>query len=93
MAKLRPLRLGQGPAEAVADGDAEIGLTQISEILPFAGAELVGPLPREVQLTTTYVTAIGAGTPHAAAAAELIKFIIAPAAAPMLRAKGLDPAG
>jgi molybdate transport system substrate-binding protein len=91
--KLRPLRLGQGPAEAVADGEVEIGLTQISEILPYAGAELVGPLPREVQLTTTYVTAVGAGTPHADAAAELIKFITAPAVAPVLRAKGLDPAG
>jgi molybdate transport system substrate-binding protein len=91
--KLRPLRLEQGPAEAVADGEAEIGLSQISEILPYAGAELVGPLPSEVQLTTTYVTAVGAGTPHADAAAELIKFITAPAAAPVLRAKGLDPAG
>jgi molybdate transport system substrate-binding protein len=91
--KLRPLRLEQGPAQAVADGDAEIGLTQISEILPYAGAELVGPLPSEVQLTTTYVTAVVAGTPHADAAAKLIKFITAPAAAPVLRAKGLDPAG
>ena len=41
--KVRPLRPEQGPAQAVADGEAEIGLTQISEILPFAGAELVGP--------------------------------------------------
>jgi molybdate transport system substrate-binding protein len=68
-------------------------LTQISEILPYEGVELAGPLPSEVQLTTTYVTAIGAGTSHADAAASLIKFITAPAAAPVLRAKGLDPAG
>jgi molybdate transport system substrate-binding protein len=90
--KLRSLRSNQGPAEAVADGDAEIGLTQISEILPYEGVELVGSLPSEVQLTTTYVTAIGAGTPHVDAASDLIKFITAPAAAPVLRAKGLDPA-
>jgi molybdate transport system substrate-binding protein len=91
--KLRPSGLNQGPAEAVADGEAEIGLTQISEILPYPGAELVGPLPSEVQLTTTYVAAVVAGTPHADVAADLIKFITAPAAAPVLRAKGLDPAG
>ena len=91
--KLRPLPPEKSPAQAVAVGEAEIGLTQISEILPYAGAALVGPLPNEVQLTTTYVTAIGAGTPHADAAAELIKFITAPAAAPVFRAKGLDPAG
>jgi molybdate transport system substrate-binding protein len=67
-------------------------LTQISEILPCAGAELVGPLPSEVQLATTYVTAVGVGTPHVDAAADLIKFITAPAAAAALKAKGLDPA-
>jgi len=91
--KLRPLRVEQGPAEAVADGDAEVALTQISEILPYAGAELVGPLPREVQLTTTYVAAVGAGTLQADAAARLIRIITAPAAAAVLKAKGLDPAG
>ena len=90
--KVRTLRPEQGPAQAVADGEAEIGLTQISEILPFSGAELVGPLPSEVQLFTTYVTAIGADTPHADTAAALIKFITAPVAAPVFRAKGLDPA-
>jgi molybdate transport system substrate-binding protein len=92
-AKFRPLRLKQGPAEAVADGEAEIALTQISEILPYAGAELVGPLPSELQLTTTYVAAIGAGTAHRDAAANLIKLITAPAVVPLLRAKGLEPAG
>jgi molybdate transport system substrate-binding protein len=91
--KLRQLRSNQGPAQAVADGEAEIGLTQISEILPYPGAELVGPLPREIQLTTTYVTAVVAGTPHADAAADFIKFVTAPAAAPLLKSRGLDPAG
>jgi molybdate transport system substrate-binding protein len=90
--KLRSLRSSQGPAEAVADGDAEIALTQISEILPYEGVELVGPLPSEVKLSTAYATAVGAGTSHMDAAASLIKFITAPTAAPVLKAKGLDPA-
>jgi Bacterial extracellular solute-binding protein len=34
-------------ARAIANGEAEIGMTQISEILPYAGAELVGPFPAE----------------------------------------------
>jgi molybdate transport system substrate-binding protein len=89
--KVSHLSPEKGPAQAVADGEAEIALTQISEILPFAGAELVGPLPREIALVTTYVTAVGAGTPHADAADKLIKLITAPAVAPLLRAKGLDP--
>jgi molybdate transport system substrate-binding protein len=89
--KIAHLPPDKGPALAVADGEAEIALTQISEILPFAGAELVGPLPSEIVLITTYVAAVGAGTPRADAAARLIKLIASPAVAPMLRAKGLDP--
>jgi hypothetical protein len=36
-------------------------MTQISEILPYAGAELVGPFPGEIQLTTSFATAVGIG--------------------------------
>jgi molybdate transport system substrate-binding protein len=41
-------------AHAIANGEAEIGMTQISEILPYPGPELVGPLPAEIQLTTPF---------------------------------------
>jgi molybdate transport system substrate-binding protein len=80
-------------AFAVANGEAEIGMTQISEILPYAGAELLGPLPKEIQLTTSFATAIGANARQAEAAQALIRFLTAPAAAPVFRQKGLDPAG
>jgi molybdate transport system substrate-binding protein len=80
-------------AFAVANGEAEIGMTQISEILPYAGAELVGPLPKEIQLTTSFAVAIGAGARQSEAAQALIRFLTAPAAAPVFKAKGLDPAG
>jgi molybdate transport system substrate-binding protein len=80
-------------AHAVANGEAEIGMTQISEILPYAGAELVGPFPSEIQLTTTFATAVGAAAQQPEAAKALIKFLTAPAAAGVFKAKGLDPAG
>ena len=38
----------------VAKGDAELGVTQVSEILHIQGDTLVGPLPQELQLKTTY---------------------------------------
>lgn len=41
--------------EAVARGEAEIGVQQITEILPVAGVKLVGPLPDALQKWTTYV--------------------------------------
>ena len=80
-------------AHAIANGEAEIGMTQISEILPYAGAELVGPLPKEIQLTTSFAAAVSASARQSEPAKALIKFLTAPAAAPVLRAMGLDPAG
>jgi len=80
-------------AHAVANGEAEIGMTQISEILPYAGAELVGPFPGEIQLTTSFATAVGTGAQQPEAAKALIEFLTAPAASAVFKAKGLDPAG
>jgi molybdate transport system substrate-binding protein len=78
-------------AHAVANGEAEIGMTQISEILPYPGAELVGPLPADIQLLTVYPAAIGTAAKEPDAAKTLLKFLTSPAAAPVLKAKGLEP--
>ena len=80
-------------AQAIANGEAEIGMTQISEILPYVGAELVGPFPAEIQLTTSFAAAIGANAQQSEPAKALIKFLTALAAAQVFKAKGLDPAG
>ncbi len=79
-------------ARAVANGEAEIGMTQISEILPYAGAELVGPLPAEIQLVTSFASAVGSGARQSEAGRALLKFLKTPAAAAVFKAKGLDPA-
>ncbi len=61
--------------EAVARGEADLGLHQVSEILPVAGVKLVGPLPGDLKRLTRYDLALVVGTPHrdeaAALAAEL----------------------
>jgi len=89
--KLKPQPTSNPAAKAVANGDAELGITQISEILPYAGAELVGPIPAEIQLYTVYPAAVATGTKEGAAAAALIKFMTSPAAITVLKAKGLSP--
>jgi molybdate transport system substrate-binding protein len=78
-------------AHAVANGEAEIGMTQISEILPYAGAELVGPFPADIQLTTLFAAAVGTNAKQSAPAQALLKFLTAPANAAVFKAKGLDP--
>lgn len=42
----------------VASGQAEIGITQVSEILHIKGDSLVGPLPASLQLRTTYAAGL-----------------------------------
>jgi molybdate transport system substrate-binding protein len=89
--KLKPQPTSNPAAKAVANGEAELGITQISEILPYAGAELVGPLPADIQLYTVYPAAIAADTKADDGAKALIKFLTAPAAIAVLKAKGLSP--
>jgi molybdate transport system substrate-binding protein len=79
-------------ALAISNGEAEIGMTQISEILPYGGAELVGPFPMEIQITTSFAAAVGASSQQSEPAKALIKFLTAPAAASVFKAKGLNPA-
>lgn len=59
---------GLGVMKLVAAGEAEIGVTQISEILHVKGDTLAGPLPAELQLASNYSVAQGSATPQAAAA-------------------------
>jgi molybdate transport system substrate-binding protein len=79
-------------AEFVANGEAEIGMTQISEILPFAGAELVGPLPVDIQLYTSFAGANSAATKQPDAGRAFFKFLVTPETAKVMKAKGLEPA-
>jgi molybdate transport system substrate-binding protein len=91
--ELRPkLKLLQGAAgAAVANGEVEIGLTQISEILPYANVELVGPLPSEVQSYTYFSAGVSTASKEANAAGAFINFITAPAALAVIKAKGMEP--
>jgi molybdate transport system substrate-binding protein len=84
------LKDGGYVADLVASGEAEIGVHVISEIVPVKGAVLVGPLPAEIQTTTTYVGAISASTANAEAAKALIKLIAGPASVPVLQSKGME---
>jgi molybdate transport system substrate-binding protein len=55
-------KLTGGPvAELVASGEAEIGMQQIVAILPVKGADLVGPLPGELQNVIIYAAGLSSG--------------------------------
>jgi molybdate transport system substrate-binding protein len=49
---------GAQAADMVASGEAEIGVGQTSEIVPVAGAQVLGPLPGELASTTVFTGGI-----------------------------------
>jgi molybdate transport system substrate-binding protein len=63
----------------------------ISTFEAVPGAELLAPLPPELQSYTGYSAGVGIAAKEAAAGKALINFLKAPAAVPVLKAKGLEP--
>jgi molybdate transport system substrate-binding protein len=86
------LKKGGYVADLIVSGEAELGVHQISEIVPVKGAVLVGPLPKEIQNTTTYAAGLSAAAQNKDAAQALIKTFSGPAAANVFKAKGMEPA-
>jgi molybdate transport system substrate-binding protein len=77
-------------AQRLLDGQADLAIHQISEILAVPGATLVGPLPADIQNHTVYAGAVGARARDAAAAQAFLDTLSGPAAAQVLAAKGME---
>jgi molybdate transport system substrate-binding protein len=82
---------GAQAPELVAKGEAELGVAQGSEIVPVAGAEMLGPLPGNLGSVTLFTAGIPTASKAADAAKAFIKLITGPDAAPVLKAKGFAP--
>jgi molybdate transport system substrate-binding protein len=79
-------------SELVAKGEIELGMVVITQILTTPGVELVGPLPVELQSYITFSGGVSTTSREPNAARELIKFLTGPAALPVIRAQGMEPA-
>jgi len=53
-----PQQSGVEVARRVANGEADIGMTLMPEIVPVTGARILGPLPKPLGLDTTYCIAV-----------------------------------
>jgi molybdate transport system substrate-binding protein len=84
---------GDDVVERVLAGDAEIGSTFISEIVPVKGVKVVGSLPAAIQNATTYAAGIMAASSHREAASRFIAMLTAPAQRDAWMSLGFEPAG
>jgi molybdate transport system substrate-binding protein len=83
--------MGKLVAQAVADGDVEIGLQQTNVIQPLAGTTYLGPLPAELIEYGRFGVAVRNVSKNEAAARDLIKFMTSPEAAALLRKSTMEP--
>ena len=82
---------GTDVAQIVADGRAELGTTFVSEVLPIAGTQVVGPLPGQLHNTNAYTAAIPAKASAPDAAAAFLRKLTDPAARQRWVEAGLEP--
>ena len=90
----RKAHIGDGYAgEVVARGEAEMAVQQISELMPVAGIDIVGPLPEEVQKISVFAAGVLRAARNPGGAEKLIAHLTEPRLAPLLIRKGLEPVG
>jgi len=88
--KFKPTTTGDEVSQAVARGEAELGVLPLSEILPVPGVEVAGSFPAEVQDYAVMVGGVSAAAKQAAAARALLEFLAAPALLPVIEKKGME---
>lgn len=78
----------------VASGEVELGFQQYSELINLGGIDVLGPLPPEIQITTTFSAGVcaTASPEQAEAVREMLAFMASADADEAKRRQGMDPA-
>jgi molybdate transport system substrate-binding protein len=80
-----------GGVALVASGAVEVGIFNISEILPVKGVTMVGPLPGDLQNYILFAAAVPVKSTAPEPASAYIKRLADPAARPAWQKAGLEP--
>jgi molybdate transport system substrate-binding protein len=89
-AKTKPQQLPDQIAPAVAKGEAELGVFLINTLIA-PGVEIAGPFPGELQQELVFTAAVTADSKQSEAAKAFIDYLTSPAAAAIIKAKGMTP--
>ena len=88
--KLKRAQGGAGAMKMAASGEAEIGLTFMSE-MEEPGIDIVGPLPDRISTPTRLVGFVSSHAKDPAAAKALLQYLSSPEAAAVYKANGMEP--
>jgi molybdate transport system substrate-binding protein len=78
-------------AERLLTDEADLAVQQISELKQVAGVEVVGPIPRELQVPAVFSAGCMMATDKVVPAEQFLKFLQSHEAASVLREAGLEP--
>lgn len=78
-------------AERLITDEADLAVQQISELKQVEGVEVVGPIPRELQVPAIFSAGCMMATDKVVVAEQFLKFLRSPEAVPVLREAGLEP--
>jgi molybdate transport system substrate-binding protein len=88
--RIAPKSAISGGAELIANGEVEIGLYLLSEVLTVKGVAVAGMLPPALQNYIIYAGAVLADSAVPEAAAEFIRFVAHPSRVPQWKTTGFE---
>ncbi|MBW8316473.1 MAG: substrate-binding domain-containing protein [Hydrogenophaga sp.] len=77
----------------VAKGEVELGFQQLSELMSLEGIDVLGPLPAQIQIITTFSAGLATASTQPEAVRALLAFLVSPATGPTKQRNGMEAAG
>jgi molybdate transport system substrate-binding protein len=77
----------------VAQGEVELGFQQLSELMSLEGIDVLGPLPAEIQIITTFSAGLATASTQPEAVRALLAFLVSPATGLTKQRNGMEAAG
>jgi molybdate transport system substrate-binding protein len=90
-AKTTLTNVGEEAVKRVVTGESEIVVVQASEITAVPGAELVGPLPKEIQNEIPYAAVVLKASKIPETAGAFVRYLVAPPGRAAFKAAGFEP--
>ena len=79
-------------SQLVAQGDVEVGMVVVTQVLTTPGVTLAGPLPDEIQNYVVFAAGVSTRSRAVEVAKDLLSFLTGPTARAVMQSQGMQPA-